>query len=51
MKAVKTMKLAGVLFLFLGLGLFNQAKAQTTQWLFSDGAANPRVNGIFAGSI
>lgn len=32
MKTVKKIKLSGVLFLFLGLGVFNQTKAQTTNY-------------------
>jgi hypothetical protein len=34
---MKTMKLAGVLMFFLGLGLFNSSYAQTTTWKFKAG--------------
>lgn len=40
MKTITRMKFAGILMLFLGLGVFNQAKAQTTNWIFSDGNAS-----------
>jgi hypothetical protein len=36
MKTTK-MKFAGVLMFFLGLGMFSQITAQTTDWIFNDG--------------
>jgi hypothetical protein len=40
MKTIKKMKFAGILMFFLGLGIFSQVSAQTTNWIFSDGNAN-----------